>query len=122
METWSYNTKTVSTFVMTIVVMTFVVETQPAFRILASDEPNILGFDKSDVVGRSVMIFIGPKSDFSVLKQAITAITEPKSAKSTHQQMVMYDNGGNDHVMLVSCEPMLNGSEVDSVMQILELP
>ena len=87
--------------------MALVVWAEAPYRILATAESKILGHERCDVIGQSIMKLIGPKSDFVLLQQAIRKMSGVSS-----QQSILYDVNGNDQRMIVSCEPLLFEGEL----------
>ena len=81
-----------------------VVWVESPYTILATEDRDIFGYPRHEIVGSSILRLCGPKSDYSLLQRSIEN-TEKK--KTCTLQLALYDRNGNDKRLMISFEPVL---------------
>lgn len=81
-----------------------VVKTESPCIVMAMEGHKVLGFGKGELVGQSILNFLGTKSDAALFQ---LAIKEVSNFQMNDGQFILYDKNGNDQQLIVSFLPYL---------------
>ena len=81
---------------------TLVASMEEPHAILALDHINFLDYNRSELIGSSILLLVGPKSNRSLFH---SFVTEALLGRSDRQQHILYDRSGTDHQLIVISEP-----------------